>query len=424
MGVSINFTKGSGKAHLNKRLSKQQLAERREKQQLAQHKIEEAVRRARRSAAVTETTPLSPTRRGTSTAAVVTATTHSRQWAFSHARKEGDRRMNAAVTYRPSSTTAYAPVPPEKLEKKKYQLLATSDWSGLSRSNSPRSRSATVIDANDSIYKTPQVKGGSYSTAQRKSVTPNKPEQRLIVKVEAKVPIDVKIPKVEEQDSSLTDIYMSSSPPKHDTPLSSSIQSNFSSSSRHEDTLSSIQGSAEAVTAYQKEPTTPKPEEDEVKPSSSMLTEILSSQASVATYAPSTVKSVKGLEEVIPAKTMPQAEDVKPSFKELRDSVSSHSSIATRATLLTETIKQEGPISHASTMGDMKPSIIKAGFLRYLGHPYTAMRHVRELDCSPLLLNCFLPCMSGDCNPPFVYDGISRSSDFLGMAFAGPDMDV
>lgn len=100
MGVTINYTKGSGKAHLNRRLSKQQLEERREKQQLAQHKIEEAVRRAQRS---TTGASVSPTRR-TLSSNINTVTT-SRQWAFSHARRERDRRMGGAVTYRSSGTS-------------------------------------------------------------------------------------------------------------------------------------------------------------------------------------------------------------------------------------------------------------------------------------------------------------------------------
>lgn len=100
MGVTINYTKGSGKAHLNRRLSKQQLEERREKQQLAQHRIEEAVRRAQRS---TTGTPISPTR-GTLSGNINPITTN-RQWAFSHARREGDRRMGGAVTYKSSGTS-------------------------------------------------------------------------------------------------------------------------------------------------------------------------------------------------------------------------------------------------------------------------------------------------------------------------------
>lgn len=85
MGVTVNYTKGSGRAHLNKRLSKQQLAERRERQLLAEHKKEEAVKRAVRTTLGIR--PLSPSSN------IITVLS-GKPWAFNHARRDtGDRRM-------------------------------------------------------------------------------------------------------------------------------------------------------------------------------------------------------------------------------------------------------------------------------------------------------------------------------------------
>lgn len=94
MGVNINYTKRS--AHLNHGLAEHKLEERREKQKLAQHRMEEAVRRAVRSTAATA----SNERQSTATSI------NGKRWAFSHARREGDRRMGAAVAHRSALTTS------------------------------------------------------------------------------------------------------------------------------------------------------------------------------------------------------------------------------------------------------------------------------------------------------------------------------
>jgi hypothetical protein len=93
MGLNINYTRRS--THLNHGLAKRKLEERREKQQLAQHRMEEAVKRAVRSTA------------GASTETCSTAANiNGKRWAFSHARREGDRRMGAAVAYKSALTAS------------------------------------------------------------------------------------------------------------------------------------------------------------------------------------------------------------------------------------------------------------------------------------------------------------------------------
>lgn len=276
-------------------------------------------------------------------------------------------------------------MPSESLEKKRQQLLATRDWASLSRSNSPHSRSRSFTIMEEDPYPVPKVKIESFSTADRTRVSPT---GQYVHKAKAQAPSpiqDLGTAKCNAADSSLTDIDMPSSPPKREATLSSSIKSTISSSVKME-VSSSIHTFSEPSIKHEEVDFSVKSElEDDHKPSSQELTAIMSSQVSVATYGTSPVKSVK--EEVI---------DENPVIDEKS---------------LIET--KEKPL---------EPNNIRAG-LQYLGEAFKNVRHIRDLQCPPMVLNCLLPCMLGDCNPPFVYDGVPRSSDYLGMAFAGPDMD-
>lgn len=230
-------------------------------------------------------------------------------------------------------------------------------------------------------YPAPKVRVERFSTASRTRVSPTGQYVHM-ARIQALSPIqDLGAAKSNVADSSLTDIDMPSSPPKCETTLSSSIKSTISSSVRNDDLSSSIQSFSEPNIKHEEAEITIKnePGEDH-KPSSQELTAIMSSQVSVATYGTSRVNSVK--EEVVDEKTISELE-ARP----------------------------------------LEPNHIRAG-LQYLGEAFKDVRHLRDLQCQPMVLNCLLPCMLGDCNPPFIYDGVPRSSDYLGMTFAGPDMDI
>jgi len=62
--------------------------------------------------------------------------------------------------------------------------------------------------------------------------------------------------------------------------------------------------------------------------------------------------------------------------------------------------------------------------LQWLPEPYRSMKHISEISHAPIVFNFLMPCMLGDCRPPFVYDDtVIRSNDYLQMACAGPDME-
>lgn len=93
MGPTINYTRRS--THPKHGVAKNKLEERRERQQLAQNRMQEAVKRAVLSTA------------GAKAAQRHTAPVIGKKWAFSHARREGDRRMGpAAPTYRSALSTS------------------------------------------------------------------------------------------------------------------------------------------------------------------------------------------------------------------------------------------------------------------------------------------------------------------------------
>lgn len=262
---------------------------------------------------------------------------------------------NRRDTFSDSLSPAYAVIPPEKLEKKKHQLLATGDWASISRSSSAtiRSHSLTLVQGKIKPDNT-KVKTETRSSAHRPAVV-SKPKSvpELLIEPKSQVKTEVKIEDRCQYETSSIDMNMPSSPPQQDMTLSSSIQSNFSSSV-------SI---------------TPKRQAD-VRPSSQTLSAILSTQHSIATQA-------TGSEVFVKAE-----------------------------------IKEEKAIEPFQEW----TTAPKAG-LQYLGPPFTYLTHIRDLDMKPLACSFLLPCMVGNENSPFVYDGMTRSTDYLGMSFAGPDME-
>lgn len=159
-------------------------------------------------------------------------------------------------------------------------------------------------------------------------------------------------------DTSSTDINMPSSPPRPDMTLYSSTQSNFSTS------LSGLPSSTQTY----------KTRVEDIKPSSEVLSAVLSTQDSVATQGSSASKSIK---------------------------------------------KER---SHSQPMLRLPPrhtELAPLAELRHLPPPLAYMKFVNDFTDRNMACSFLLPCMLADSGSPFVYDGIPRSEDYLGMAFAG-----
>lgn len=175
------------------------------------------------------------------------------------------------------------------------------------------------------------------------------------------IKVEVKQEEEEEntvyQNSSSVDVNMPSSPPHQDMTLSSSIQSNASSSlpSSRPDYMP-----------------TSKREAEDVKPSSAALSAIENSQTSSATYGTTSVQS---------------------------DS------------------KSEGPSA------PLAEAVALHETLQFLPSPFKYAKHIREIYFNPTVVGFYLPCMWGEHGPPLKYDGVVRSGDYLGMAFAGSNFD-
>lgn len=368
MGPNINYTRRS--THPNHGVAKSKLEERRERQLLAQNRMQEAVNRAVRSTAGGK--PISAYIQSHSTAV------NGKKWAFSHARREGDRRMGpAAPTHRsalPKSgrlspyltrelkpisdniCLAYAMIPPEKTEKKKLRLLATEDWASLSRSNSPASKSSSATLVQDPTKNESSKVKGEQQHLQRyhhldavcKAKLDRVPEVKIEVKKEKVLP---------HYDTSSVDMNMPSSPPQPDTTLSSSIQSNFSSS------FSGVPSNGPIC----------KTEEEDIKPSSDLLSALLSTQDSVATQASITGTLVKE-----------ERSDHLPDLLSARQHADSH------------------PLIESQVFGSLVHNI----------------KNLEDFIVRPIPCPFLLPCMLEDAGSPFIYDGVPRSVDYLGMAFA------
>lgn len=350
MGPNINYIRRS--THANHGVAKNKLEERRERQQLAQQRMEEAIRRAVRSTTGVDT--FLP-----STHLLATAAT-GKQWAFSHARREGGRIMGAAAPACRSALTISAcdTVAREEIEQKKHQLLATADWASLSRSNGPASGSRFTALVRDGMKLEPPEPPGEENDRQ---ASPSEIGLYNIPKVEHATEVQMRADTKDDlhRDSSSVDINMPSSPPGPDSTLSSYVQSNLTSSRSLRNSL----------------PVDREEEEVDVKPTPETILAVASRQGSVAAQDNFTEFSAKAEAAVgYPYSYSPLVEST------------------------------PGPLT----------------VLQHLGTPFSQVRHVKDLDCKPLVCSFLLPCMLGECDPPLVYDGIPRSKDYLRMTFTVP----
>lgn len=406
MGVALNYT-GGGRNMAFKKRSKLYEDQRRDRQVMAERKLNEAVNRVVKSKQTTEREEKIETCR-------ISSDSSRAPWAFSHARVEGHRQMGPAsspVALRASRMpsgeyinqikhskerqsvflieyltqlmcplTAYAKSASQRqLDRKKALLLSCADWAGLDDQNTRKDGRITTRSRSKTILEDVRPMHTSFKHSDKQE--PSSPSA-------ASVSLLSSLPRTASTERTAPDrssnLRVPSSPPLL----------------RATDSMYSMDGlpSLSFASISSKNVSQSNTGNDFVN--SSLQEGDLSQQSDMSLM-------------VFPGTPVPLQSTPKSTALTLTAARQTSSVPMRESNTISPTLSSSG-------------SVYANAGLQYLSSPFRRLRHIDDLPTKALVFNFLLPCMDHKENgAPFEYDGDAlRSTDYLQMAYSGPDMDL